>query len=316
MLLPPQILHLLGRQHFVASHAQLRDHLSSRQLNRANDIGIFIAELPKVKRLAGSPESVASRVMALSLYAGERGFVSGMTSARQLGVECVPKAYFEVMLADTRTPKLPNWVRATRTSWRLTSDRLEMADGRILSKPLRTLLRCGATCGDVAFEKIAEQMWHRRLITPNEAAEYLASVRCQGRHGVARFERWLDAAVERPLPAQSGLEIDLATALDGMNLPTPLRQFPLTLLDGITIHLDLAWPDVRLGIEPGANWWHGGNDKGRKDRERDRRCDEVGWQVIRFDEIELRDLMRCARQVLDVYERRSRLQEFAVKSAP
>ena len=316
MLLSAPLLHLFGRQHGVASHRQIGEHLSPRQLRRAVDLELFVPEVPKVKRLAGTPPTVASRVMALSLYAGPSGFVSGMTAARQHGVTCVPMTILEVMIPDGREAHLPKWARSTRSSWRMMSDRRELANGRIVSSPLRTLFRCAATTSDVRFEKIAEQMWHKQLITPIEAAAYLKMVRRQGRTGVARFERWLENAIERPRPAQSTLEVDLITKVVELGLPAPDRQFTLTLPNGENIHVDAAWPNVRLGLEPGATWWHGGDERARKDSRRDRACDEIGWRILRFDEIELRDLTACGRQVVAIHRNRSRLQEFARKSSP
>ncbi|MCU1399629.1 MAG: hypothetical protein JWN62_2738 [Acidimicrobiales bacterium] len=315
MILSPAMLHLFGRQLGIASNKQLLEHLSQRQLKRAVDIGLFQLELPKVKRLVGMPETVESRVMALSLYAGASGFVSGMTAARQYGVTCVPATVLEVMVPDGRDPKLPSWARSTRSSWRMVSDRRELADGRIVASPLRALFRCAATTSDVRLEKIAEQMWLKRLITPAEADVYLHAVRRQGRSGVTRLERWLEKAIERPRPAQSSLEIDLIAKVVELGLPDPDRQFPLTLLNGETIHLDAAWPSVRLGLEPGATWWHSGDQRARKDSRRDRACDEIGWRILRFDELELRDLTSCGRQVVNIHRMRSRLQEFAGKTA-
>lgn len=316
MILSPAVLHLLGRQHGLATHEQLYEHLSWRQVKRAVDLELLVPELPKVKRLAGVQTTPALQVMALSLYTGSTGFVGGYTAAREHGVTCVPYEVFEVMINEVRAPQLPEWATVTRTGWRLAMDRRELADGRVVSSPLRTLFRCGAICSDVRFEKIAEQMWHRELITPAEAAEYLRDVRRSGRTGVARFERWLEQAIERPRATQSGLEVDLAVALQTLGLPTPERQFALTLGNAEVIHLDLSWPKIRLGVEPGDNWWHAGNNGTRRDRQRDRACDEIGWHILRFDEVELRDVMACARQVAVIHRKRSRLQQFAGKVAP
>jgi very-short-patch-repair endonuclease len=107
--------------------------------------------------------------------------------------------------------------------------------------------------------------------------------------------------------------VDLAAALRDMGLPDPVRQHPLQLRSGETIHLDLAYLDARLGLEPGATWWHGGDLRTRRDAGRDRACDEIGWRILRFDEVELRDIQRCARQVAAI--RRSRLQQFAHQRA-
>ncbi len=304
------MLHLFGRQKGVASTAQLRQHVTARQMRRGVVSGLFEPELPGVKRLAGVQVDLPSRVMALSLYAGQDGFVSGMAAARQHGVQCVPLHYLELMIRDEYAPDLPTWVTTTRTSWRVGEDRQELSDGRVVASPLRSLFRCGATCSDVRFEKIAEQMWNLQLITPHEAAAYLAIVRRQGRSGVVRFETWLEKAIERPGASQSTLEVDLAAAIRPLGIPEPQRQFPLTLPGGEVIHLDLAWPDAQLGVEPGSTFWHGGDAKVRSDHGRDRGCDEIGWRVLRFDEVELRDVRACARQVVAIYRKRKRLQQF------
>jgi hypothetical protein len=312
-VLTAALLHLFGRQRGVASDLQLMDHLTRRQIRRAVSNELFVTELPGVRRLAGVRPEAPTRIMALSLYAADDGFVSGMTAARQLGVTCVPLQYFEVMVRDRKDPHLPSWATSTRTAWRIDADRRSLAGGPTVSSPLRSLFRCAATCSDVRFEKIAEQMWHKRLITPAEASEYLELVRRKGRHGVVRFERWLQHAIDRPRPSQSALEVDLATALARLGAPTPLRQFPLPLPGGEVVHLDLAWPEVRLGLEPGATFWHGGDAKVRADHSRDRACDEIGWRILRFDEVELRDLEGCARQCLRVHRQRTREQRSARK---
>ena len=306
MLLTPPVLHLLGRQHGIASDAQLGEHLTTRQIRRALAHGLLHGELPGVRRLAGTVEDVQSRVMALSLYSAPDGFISGMAAARQHGVECVPREYLELMVHERRAPHLPKWVTCTRSSWRLEADRRELSGGRAVASPLRTLFRCGATCSEVRFEKIAEQMWNRKLITPSEAADYLELVRRQGRYGVGRFEKWLEKASTRERPSQSASEVELALAAVAAGLPEPVRQHQLTLLNGEPIHVDVAWPVVRLGLEPGATFWHSGDEKVRSDHGRDRACDEIGWRIVRFDEVELRDLDSCVRQVVNIYRQRMR----------
>ena len=101
---------------------------------------------------------------------------------------------------------------------------------------------------------------------------------------MTRFERWLEKTAARTRPSQSGLELDVLDAVRRAGLPEPERQHPLTLRNGEVIHVDLAWPRARLGVEPGHSWWHGGDLGQRSDQARDRACDEIGWRIVRHDE--------------------------------
>jgi hypothetical protein len=118
------------------------------------------------------------------------------------------------------------------------------------------LLGLATHLDDRRFERAAEDAWHLGLATPQQAAAYLAGMAGRGRIGFARFARWVDRAIVRARPAQSGLELEVAAAAVAAGLPEPARQHPVRLADGTLIHLDLAWPDLRLGIEPGHSWWH------------------------------------------------------------
>ena len=91
-----------------------------------------------------------------------------------------------------------------------------------------------------------------------------------------------------------------------MGLPPPVRQHPLTLPTGELIHIDVAWPDMKLGLEPGHSWHHGGDLQMRKDHARDRACAELGWHIVRLDE-DLRDnIAATARQLKRIYDTRNR----------
>jgi hypothetical protein len=133
------------------------------------------------------------------------------------------------------------------------------------------------------------------------------AIRRRGRSGVACFETWLENTAARQRPSQSGLELDFVDLIRRAGLPEPERQYALQLRGGITIHLDLAWPEACLAVEPGHSWWHGGNLRQRADQARDRDCDEVGWRVIRYDESARGELPGLGPQLARIYHERRRL---------
>jgi hypothetical protein len=177
-------------------------------------------------------------------------------------------------------------------------------DAIAVATPLRMLWGLAASFNQFRFERAAEDAWHLGLITPTDAAAYLQARRCRGKDGVTTMERWLERALLQPSPAQSYLERDLIAALDDVGLPEPVRQHPLRLATGDTVHLDIAWPALRFAVEPGAAWWHGGDLGQRRDQARDRACGEVGWMVVRFDESMGSSPLAAARQVARIYRRR------------
>lgn len=303
-MLSAPVLHLFGRQFGVAASDQLEAlGVSSWALSRARRSGIVEPVMPNIVRLAGTPDADASRRMALVLAGRDDGCLADVTAGDLWGLRKMPPTRHTLLVRQHRTVSAPEWARVIRTSWPDES-MVTLADGLRVTSPLRTLFMLAGHFGPARFEHAAEDAWHRGLIHPDEARAYLAEVRRSGRRGVRRFEQWLEVVGDRSRASQSGLELDLAQALERLGLPRPHRQHPLELLNGVTIHIDLAWPPVRLGLEPGHSWWHGGNERMRQDYERDLECDLIGWRIVRFDEVQLRDIERCARQVAELYRRR------------
>ena len=280
------VLALFSSQFWVAEISQLKAAgVSPRTITRARRRGTIVGVIPGVVRMAGSPDTFKSRAMALQLHAGSDAFLSGVTAGVLHGLRQMPRSIVEITVREDRPVRLPPWGRQTETSWiDVERDVMTRPDGLRVATPLRMLFRLARTFNDHRFERAAEDVWHLGLATPADAADYLAAVRRQGKWGVSRFEQWLEKTAARGGPSQSGLELDMLDAVRRAGLPEPERQYPLTLRSGELIHMDLAWPRARLGVEPGHTWWHGGNAGKRRDEARDRACDEIGWRIVRHDE--------------------------------
>jgi len=304
----PEVLALFTSQHSVATVTQLRAIPVSRDaISRARRHGTVVNVLPGVVRLAGSEESFVSRAMALQLHVGETGYVSGVSAGVLYGLRDMPRHPIEITARQQRRRVVPpSWARLEFTSWALPGeDIVARPDGLRVASPLLMLFRLARTFNQYRFERAAEDCWHRKLLTPESAVEYLAEVRRSGRGGVKRFEHWLQR-LDHQRPSQSGLELDVIEAIRRAGLPEPDRQVALTLRSGEMIHLDVAWPQVRLGVEPGHSWWHGGDLRQRADQARDRACDEIGWRIVRCDESVRDELVRFGLQLKIIYDERAR----------
>jgi very-short-patch-repair endonuclease len=131
---------------------------------------------------------------------------------------------------------------------------------------------------------------------------------------VTALAAWLEQVAERERPTGSGAEFDLLPHLDAAGLPRPCLQHEVTLLTGVTIHLDIAWPKVKLDVEPGHSAFHSG-EAVRRDYQRDNELGRLGWQVMRFDEIQQRAPKWCAMQVAEVYRVRAAHLQVASRAA-
>jgi very-short-patch-repair endonuclease len=304
-----ELLLLAARQHGAFSHRQLIQELGISQptVSRARRKGLMVEVLPGIARLASSPETFLTRCMAVQLKTEDDGFLSGWTAARLADLRGMPENKIHFTVPDGFRTRMPTWVDVHRTRWyNAELDRETRDDGLIVAKPMRMLFGLAAVFNQHRFERAAEDAWHRGLITPQSALEYLEIHRCRGKDGVSTVEQWLEHALGQDRPAQSNLERDLIHAFENAALPHPKRQYPLKLKSGETIHLDIAWPDIKLAVEPGASWWHGGDLGQRKDQSRDRACSELGWSVIRFDESVRDDFDAAALQVVRIHRQWTR----------
>jgi very-short-patch-repair endonuclease len=298
-------LELLGRQYGVASIGQLLDAgMSRRTVLRAVQAEVLTKLTRTTYLLTSHALTFEAKAMAAWLHCGPQAFVCGPTAGRLHGLRYMPKATTFVTALHRVPVAAPPWIKASRTTWMIAGDYVRHPSGMLVAHPLRNLHQLAGMFNRFRFERAAESAWHLELVTPDEARDYLQRMRRQGRTGVSMLESWFTDVAGRMRPTQSGLETDALEAFRRAGLPKPARQHPLTLLNGEVIHIDVAWPDVRLGVEPGHSWWHGGDLRQRADQERDRACGEVGWQICRFDESMREDLYGAGQQIRRIYQQR------------
>ena len=148
--------------------------------------------IPGIVRLTGSPETFASRAMALQLHTGGDSFVSGFSAGAIYGLRAMPRTIVEVTVPEIQRRVMPT----VGPPPSLLVDRPRARHGPRgclrLASPMRMLFRLAAVFNQHRFQRAAEDCWHLRLVTPDDAVMYLAEIRRQGRTGVKTFEHWLE----------------------------------------------------------------------------------------------------------------------------
>jgi hypothetical protein len=91
----------------------------------------------------------------------------------------------------------------------------------------------------------------------------LARADRQGRTPDSRFERLIERVIV------------------GASLPRPVRQHPVFDSAGTLLgRIDIAWPDIKLGIEATSKRWHGALNQVRRDIDRDESIARCDWKLL------------------------------------
>ena len=252
--------------------------------------------------VAPSPDTFELRCHAVQLWMGGNGFLSGPTAGRIHGLAHMRSSPIHFTTPGDVARHVPAWVELHRSSWYdPRRDRMTTDAGLVVATPARMLFGLADELWQRRFEHAADDAWNLGLISPALITDYLEEHRCRGKNGVARIEAWLERIGPTERPAQSYFERDLIDALDDVGVAPPSRQHPLTLRSGEDVHLDIAWPAIRLAIEPGHSRFH----VPERDRLRDLACGELGWVVHRLDESMRADLAKFARSIARIHVHRT-----------
>jgi very-short-patch-repair endonuclease len=131
---------------------------------------------------------------------------------------------------------------------------------------------------------VADDLVQRRATTWPAIGGAFGDVVRPGKPGMTTLALLLDDRCGTEVPAQSGLEQALFTALAAPGLPPPVRQMALPdrqrpLGRGL---VDAAYPDAGIVIEADGRTYHMRLVDMRRDRARDAQMIKAGWVPLRF----------------------------------
>jgi Protein of unknown function (DUF559) len=284
----PKVSDLFARQHAVACRQQLlAEGLSVRQIEQLYVSGLTVPVFPGVYRIAAAPFTELAKCVAACLWRDDL-VVSHHTAGRiqairRLGLDLA----VHVTIPGPERVKIDD-VEVHRCHRLDQCDIVTRPDGIRLTTVARTIFDMSALRPDAAIESMIEQALHERWVSLDEFQVLANRLRQHGRRGSARFGDVLKSRGKRDAVA-SGLELRFERAVVAAGLPQPIRQAPIPLRSGETIHPDFFWPDKRLVVEIDHIAWHGTQSDRTRDGKRDRELRALGLSVQRVSDADIRE---------------------------
>lgn len=304
--IPPPLADRARDRHGVVPDADFaRFGVSARQRRRLAEAQVIVRMHNGVYRIRSSPDTFEARCVA-ACAAHPRLVIAGMSAGRLWGFRGLPRELRNgpVTAAVVREGQVRlSGVQVRRTAHLPPNDTVERPDGIMLTSPVRTWLDLGHVLDDRSHESILEQLLDERTCTLATLLTARRRWAVPGRWGVARVNRVLGERAAGSRPAGSADELRVLAALAARGIPL-VRQLPIALPNGVTIHADLADPRIEWIVEIDHFAWHAGRQATRRDKARDRQLHLLGWQVERIDNDALDDDFDAVIDELAVLHRR------------
>jgi very-short-patch-repair endonuclease len=271
-------LALVGRQHGVITHTQLRSlGFSAGALRHRVGAGRLHSVHRGVYALGRSDLPVEGRWMAAVLACGPGALLSHSSAAALHGLLSTARASVDVTISR-RVGLTRSGIAVHRSTKLGLADRAEVSGIPCTSVP-RTLLDLATVASRPALERACDQAEVRRLIDWEAMEELLA--RARGRGGVGSLRAVLGATDAGQGLTRSELERRFVALCRDAALPSPAVNQWLTVA-GEEMQVDFVWRGPRVVVETDGFRTHGTRQAFQRDRRRDRLLALEGWRVIRF----------------------------------
>lgn len=236
--------------------------------------------------VTGMPDAWERRAMAAQLLGGPRCVLSHETAGHLLELRGVPRPdRIEVLFPRGRRRRLAD-VTVHTTGVLAADDVTEIGCHRVTTAA-RTIRDLAASYGEDRTEHVLHEAWRRDQTDPGEVR------RCHERFPLRARPRALTAVLDRADPRvtrlRSGEEGRVFRLVRDSDLPTPEPDLEVVVADGsIRFYLDLAYPEVRVGVEVDPPLYHSIGPDLERDEARRRALEEAGWIIVSVTSEELR----------------------------
>ncbi|MFI7059557.1 DUF559 domain-containing protein [Kribbella sp. NPDC050124] len=255
------VVEVLGRRGGAAAFAELRSVVSARAIRNALTAG-------EIRRVAKGVYALPAAPSALVAARSQGGVVSHLSAAQHWGLGVItPPRLPHVTLPPGRVrrrtglPCVLHWANVP-----------VLGD---VTTPLQTLLDCFRTLPLADALAVADSALHTGLVQPDELFD--AAARLRGPHR----RRIRQAAALADGRSESVLESALRTLLIEHGLGGFVPQWKVADAD-FSARIDLANPQLRVGLEAEGFEHHGTRRALVKDCRRNVNLVIRGWTILRF----------------------------------
>lgn len=298
----------LGRQHHGLvrlDHAQDQD-ISRQVLHHRVRTGVLEAIDENIFRIAGTPCTWEQRALAAVWSQGPDAILSHRAAALLFELDGITQAPLEVLVPrwkrrgrrkGVKVHEARDLVPTDRTTWH----------GIPCASVVRVLLDLPAVVSARRADQVWEDALRRRLCTVDQLTDRFVQVARRGRPGTRVGRHLLEKRLEGFVPTMSEFERRVRELVVQAGLAPPVSQHPVDI-GSTTVFIDLAWPELRIGIECDGRFDHGSNIQLPWDDDRQNELQLRGWFILRFT---WETLVNRPEQIIDqlrrAYEHRARL---------
>lgn len=234
--------------------------------------------------LPGAGHGARVRVAAALRQLGPRAAASHGTAMWLHGLWSNAPSSVTVSVPDDRAPRSRPGLDVVRSRTLRQRDVIE-ADGLRCTSVDRTLRDVAAYLSDNGLLAMLTTAEQRRLVDLPALVEQ-AGLPGTAR-GTGRFRRMVE--LRRRDRWDSGLERDTADLFCAHGFHPHDGPFPVHCPDGRVVHVDVAFPAVRLAVECDGIGYHSDPASFETDRVRWQQLTAAGWQVVWVTRVALRD---------------------------
>lgn len=268
---------LASDQEGLLKFDQLRSEFSEPAIRRMVDNGLLTPMRPSVYGLIGCKEDWRADLRAV-LLATPDSVASHLTAMWfwKLFEDDELHTHLDVTVPRGKARQY----RGVRFHETDRSERNRFVDGVPVTNPARTLIDSACLIPLRRLEDAVELALHLRITTLANLRGEVRRLSAHGRNGVGVMRELLDMHDIDDERNPSPFQREVRQALVAAGLPEPIKEQKVLIPGMPPRYIDLAFPEIRLGVECHSRKWHTRLTDFDKDALRDSELVEAGWEVI------------------------------------